>query len=83
MTTRTPDGPFICGPLARSPKIANCRWKVCFVPIQIGVESGGGTADESERTSSAQARPLKITEPPTKVCGVSSEENLTECSTIL
>jgi transposase len=41
-----------------------------FVPIQIGIESGGGTANESERTSSAQARPLKITDPPIKVCGV-------------
>lgn len=35
-----------------------------FVPIQIGIESGGGTADESERM--AQARPLKLTDPPIK-----------------
>ena len=41
-----------------------------FVPIQIGAESGGGTADESERISSAQRRPLEITAPPTKACGV-------------
>jgi transposase len=53
-----------------------------FVPIQIGIESGG-RADESERTSSAQARPLKITDLSIKVCGVSSEENPTECCTIL
>ena len=39
-----------------------------FVPIQIGVESGSGTAEES--TSSANSGPSKITEPPTKVCGV-------------
>jgi hypothetical protein len=58
---------------AQKSRIADGR--VCFVPIQIGVESGGGTADESERTSSARVRPLKITEPPTKVSGVSSQEN--------
>jgi len=34
-----------------------------FVPIQIGAENGDGAA-------SAQARPLKITAPPTRACGV-------------
>lgn len=41
-----------------------------FVPIQIGAESGGGTAGESERISSAQTRPLEIATPPAKACGV-------------
>lgn len=41
-----------------------------FVPIQIGAESGGGTADESARISSAQTRPFEIATPPAKVCGV-------------
>ncbi|MCS3452279.1 MULTISPECIES: IS66-like element accessory protein TnpA [Bradyrhizobium] len=41
-----------------------------FVPIQIGAESGGGTADESGCISSAQTRPLEITAPPVKACGV-------------
>ena len=41
-----------------------------FVPIQIGAESGDGTADESKRISPAQTRPLEITAPPTKACGV-------------
>jgi transposase len=40
-----------------------------FVPIQIGAESGGGTAGASERIASAQARHLEITTP-TKACGV-------------
>jgi transposase len=40
-----------------------------FVPIQIGAESGGGTAGESERIS-AQMRSLEISAPPTKACGV-------------
>ena len=34
-----------------------------FVPIQIGAESG-------ECAAPAQARPLKITAPPTRACGV-------------
>lgn len=41
-----------------------------FVPIKIGVESGGGTAHESERISSAQTRPLEITAPLARACGV-------------
>jgi transposase len=41
-----------------------------FVPIQIGAESGGGTAGGSERTSPAQTRPLEIAVPSAKVCGV-------------
>ncbi|MFB9264941.1 hypothetical protein ACFFWD_17535 [Bradyrhizobium erythrophlei] len=40
-----------------------------FVPIQIGAESGG-TADESERISSAQTTPLEIAAPATKLSGV-------------
>lgn len=39
-----------------------------FVPIQIGAQSGGGTAGESARISSAQPRPLEIATPP--ACGV-------------
>ncbi len=39
------------------------------MPIQIGAESGGGTAGDSERLSSAQTRALEITAPPTKACG--------------
>ncbi|MDA9398545.1 hypothetical protein XH79_06905 [Bradyrhizobium sp. CCBAU 45389] len=34
-----------------------------FVPIQIGAESG-------QLSASAQARPLKVTAPPTRTCGV-------------
>ncbi|MEY9593106.1 transposase [Bradyrhizobium yuanmingense] len=34
-----------------------------FVPIQIGAESG-------QLSASAQARPLKVTAPPTRACGV-------------
>ncbi|MDH2348305.1 transposase [Bradyrhizobium sp. SSUT77] len=41
-----------------------------FVPIQIGAESDGETADESKRISPAQTRPLEITASPTKACGV-------------
>nr|WP_283812033.1 transposase [Bradyrhizobium sp. cir1] len=41
-----------------------------FVPIQIGAESGGGTAGKSECISSAQTRPLEITALPVKACGV-------------
>jgi transposase len=40
-----------------------------FVPIQIGAESGG-TANQSERISSAQTRPLEIAAPSAKACGV-------------
>lgn len=39
-----------------------------FVPIQIGAESGSGTAGEHERISRLQ--PLEIAAPPAKVCGV-------------
>jgi transposase len=41
-----------------------------FVPIQIGAESGGGTADGSERMSSAQTRSLEISAPLAKASGV-------------
>ena len=41
-----------------------------FVPIQIGTESDGETAGESERSSPAQTRPLEIAAPPAKACGV-------------
>lgn len=41
-----------------------------FVPIQIGAESGGGIAGESERISSAQTTPLEIAAPATKLSGV-------------
>ena len=41
-----------------------------LVPIQIGTESGGGTAGESERVSPAQPMPLEIAAPPAKACGV-------------
>ena len=41
-----------------------------FVPIQIGAESGGGTAGESARVSPALTTPLEIAAPPAKACGV-------------
>jgi transposase len=41
-----------------------------FVPIQIGAESGGGTAGESARISPALTTPLEIAAPPAKACGV-------------
>ena len=41
-----------------------------FVPIQIGAESGSGTAGEPERISRLQTKPLEIAAPPAKVCGV-------------
>nr|WP_244608725.1 IS66 family insertion sequence element accessory protein TnpB [Bradyrhizobium algeriense] len=41
-----------------------------FVPIQIGAESGGGTAGESERISPVQTKPLEISAPRAKACGV-------------
>ena len=41
-----------------------------FMPIQIGAESGGGTAGEFERMSPVQMKPLEIAAPPAKVCGV-------------
>ncbi len=41
-----------------------------FVPIQIGAESGGGTAGESERISPAQTRASEIAVPSAKTCGV-------------
>ena len=41
-----------------------------FVPIQIGAESGGGTAGESARVSPAQMTPLEIAAPLAKACGV-------------
>jgi transposase len=41
-----------------------------FVPLQIGAESGGGTAGESERISPVQMKPLEIAAPPAKVYGV-------------
>ncbi len=41
-----------------------------FVPIQIGAESGGGTAGESERVLSAQTQSLEIAAPATKHSGV-------------
>ncbi|WP_051311326.1 transposase [Bradyrhizobium sp. Cp5.3] len=40
-----------------------------FVPIQIGAESSGGTAGESERISPAQTASLEIAAPPAKPCG--------------
>ncbi|WP_143109195.1 hypothetical protein [Bradyrhizobium sp. Rc3b] len=40
------------------------------MPIQIGAESDGETAAESERSSPAQTRPLEIAAPPVKACGV-------------
>lgn len=40
-----------------------------LVRIQIGAESGGGTAGESERISSAQTTPLEIAPPATKLSG--------------
>ena len=40
-----------------------------FVAIQIGAGSGGKTAGESERISSAQTTPLEIVAPPVKACG--------------
>jgi transposase len=42
-----------------------------FVPIQIGAESGSGTAGEHKRISWLQAKPLEIAAPPAKVCGLS------------
>ncbi len=44
--------------------------KPSFLPIQIGAESGGGTAGESERISPAHTTPLEIAAPTAKVCGV-------------
>jgi transposase len=41
-----------------------------FVPIQIGAEGDGETASECKRISPAQTRPLEISAPPTKACGV-------------
>lgn len=41
-----------------------------FVPIQIGAESGGGTAGESECISRVQTKPLEISAPRAKACGV-------------
>ncbi|WP_439369410.1 IS66-like element accessory protein TnpA [Bradyrhizobium sp. DASA03120] len=41
-----------------------------FVPIQIGAESDGETAGESERSSPSQTRPFEIAAPPAKACGV-------------
>ena len=41
-----------------------------FVPLQIGAESGGGTAGESERISPVQTKPLEVAAPPAKVCGM-------------
>ncbi|WP_275200912.1 transposase [Bradyrhizobium sp. CSA207] len=41
-----------------------------FVPIQIGAESDGGMAGESECISSVQMKSLEIATPPAKVCGV-------------
>ncbi len=41
-----------------------------FVPIQIGAESGSGTAGEPERISRLQTKPLEIAAPPAKACGV-------------
>jgi transposase len=41
-----------------------------FVPIQIGAESGGGIAGESERISPVQTKPLEISAPRAKACGV-------------
>jgi transposase len=41
-----------------------------FVPIQIGAESDGGRAGESECISPVQMKPLEIAAPQAKVCGV-------------
>ncbi|MGY4592802.1 transposase [Bradyrhizobium sp. GM22.5] len=41
-----------------------------FVPIQIGAESDGGRAGESECISPVQMKPLEIAAPPAKPCGV-------------
>ncbi|MGY3582640.1 MULTISPECIES: IS66-like element accessory protein TnpA [Bradyrhizobium] len=40
-----------------------------FVPIQIGAESDGGRAGESECISPGKMKPLEIAAPPAKVCG--------------
>lgn len=39
-----------------------------FVPIQIGAESGGETAGETERASPAQTKAWEIAAPSAKVC---------------
>jgi transposase len=41
-----------------------------FAPIQIGAESDGGRAGESECISPVQMKPLEIAAPQAKVCGV-------------
>jgi transposase len=41
-----------------------------FVPIQIGAESDGRRAGASECISPVQTKPLEITAPQAKVCGV-------------
>jgi transposase len=41
-----------------------------FVPIQIGAESDGGRAGESECILPVQMKPLEIAAPQAKVCGV-------------
>jgi len=41
-----------------------------FIPIQIGAESSGRTAGDSERISPAKTKPLEIAAPPAKPCGM-------------